>query len=153
MWSFRAGRPVTRRMAANSTCAQVSNTPLSFTLQKLHRAAKRARLALAEGSSGGAGTRRLALRRSNSGTRRSRSTVRSSNGRRRSASINLQIAAAYRGKKAFDAAITAYNDLLKVDPTNDKAKVGIAMASLEKGDLDTGRADAGERRPGSRRHA
>lgn len=50
--------------------------------------------------------------------------------------INLQIAAAYRSKKAFDNAIAAYNNLLKVDPDNDKAKVGIAMASLEKGDLD-----------------
>src|SRR5262249_60606677 len=35
--------------------------------------------------------------------------------------INLQIAAAYRNKKDYDAAIAAYNDLLKVDPNNDKA--------------------------------
>jgi tetratricopeptide (TPR) repeat protein len=50
--------------------------------------------------------------------------------------INLQIAAAYRNKKAYDSAITAYNQLLKADPNNDKAKAGIAMTNLEKGDLD-----------------
>src|SRR5438128_12525512 len=51
--------------------------------------------------------------------------------------IKLQLAGAYRNKKAFDKAITAYNALLKIDPNNEKAKVGIAMTSLEKGDLDT----------------
>ena len=49
--------------------------------------------------------------------------------------INLQIAAAYRNKKEYDNALTAYNDLLKIDPTNDKAIVGIGMTNLEKGDL------------------
>jgi tetratricopeptide (TPR) repeat protein len=49
--------------------------------------------------------------------------------------INLQIAAAYRNKKDYDAAIAAYNELLKIDPNNDKAKVGIGMTNLEKGDL------------------
>jgi hypothetical protein len=49
--------------------------------------------------------------------------------------INLQIAAAYRNKKEYDAAIGAYNDLLKIDPNNDKAKIGIGMTNLEKGDL------------------
>src|SRR5262249_6206972 len=49
--------------------------------------------------------------------------------------INLQIAAAYRNKKDYDAAIAAYNDLLKADPVNDKAIVGIGMTNLEKGDL------------------
>jgi len=49
--------------------------------------------------------------------------------------INLQIAAVYRNKKEYDNAIAAYNDLLKVDPNNDKAKVGIGMTNLEKGDL------------------
>src|SRR5262249_7486457 len=49
--------------------------------------------------------------------------------------INLQIASAYRNKKDYAAALGAYNDLLKVDPANDKAKVGIAMTNLEKGDL------------------
>ena len=49
--------------------------------------------------------------------------------------INLQIAAAYRNKKEYDNAIAAYNDLLKADPNNDKAKVGIGMTNLEKGDL------------------
>ena len=49
--------------------------------------------------------------------------------------INLQIAAAYRNKKEYDNAIAAYNDLLKADPNNDKAIVGIGMTNLEKGDL------------------
>ena len=49
--------------------------------------------------------------------------------------INLQIAAAYRNKKEYDNAIAAYNDLLKTDPNNDKAIVGIGMTNLEKGDL------------------
>jgi TolA-binding protein len=49
--------------------------------------------------------------------------------------INLQIAAAYRNKKEYDNAITAYNELLKTDPANDKAIVGIGMTNLEKGDL------------------
>ena len=49
--------------------------------------------------------------------------------------INLQIAAAYRNKKEYDNAIAAYNDLLKVDPNNDKAIVGIGMTNLEKGDF------------------
>ena len=49
--------------------------------------------------------------------------------------INLQIAAAYRNKKDYDNAIAAYNELLKVDPNNDKAIVGIGMTNLEKGDL------------------
>src|SRR6202011_2508817 len=49
--------------------------------------------------------------------------------------INLQIAAAYRNKKDFDSALGAYNDLLNIDPNNEKAKVGIGMTNLEKGDL------------------
>ena len=36
--------------------------------------------------------------------------------------INLQIAAAYRNKKDYDNAIAAYSDLLKADPSNDKAQ-------------------------------
>ena len=67
--------------------------------------------------------------------------------------INLQIAAAYRNKKEYDNAIAAYNDLLKVDPNNDKAIVGIGMTNLEKGDLEgrRGHADEGRRRARSRR--
>src|SRR5918911_1185246 len=49
--------------------------------------------------------------------------------------INLQIAAAYRNKKDYDNAIASYNELLKADPNNDKAKIGIGMTKLEKGDL------------------
>jgi tetratricopeptide (TPR) repeat protein len=49
--------------------------------------------------------------------------------------INLQIAAAYRNKHEYAGALAAYNDLLKIDPNNDKARVGIAMTNLEKGDL------------------
>lgn len=64
--------------------------------------------------------------------------------------INLQIAQAYRNKaddlktrdaKAdakpiYDQAIGAYQALLKTDPNSDKAKVGIGMTNLEKGELD-----------------
>jgi Tfp pilus assembly protein PilF len=49
--------------------------------------------------------------------------------------INLQVAAAYRNKKEYDNAIAAYNELLKTDPNNDKAKIGLGMTNLEKGDL------------------
>jgi Flp pilus assembly protein TadD len=49
--------------------------------------------------------------------------------------IDLQIAAAYRNKKEYDNAIAAYNELLKTDPNNDRAKVGLGMTNLEKGDL------------------
>jgi len=48
--------------------------------------------------------------------------------------INLQIGGAYRGKKDYDAALAAYNDLLKTDPRNEKAMVAIAMTHMEKGD-------------------
>ena len=51
--------------------------------------------------------------------------------------INLQIAAAYRNKKAYDDAIKAYNALLKADPGNDEARIGIAMVNLDRGDLET----------------
>jgi tetratricopeptide (TPR) repeat protein len=49
--------------------------------------------------------------------------------------INLQIAAAYRNKKDYDGALAAYDDLLKADPNSDKAKIGVGMTNLEKGDL------------------
>jgi thioredoxin-like negative regulator of GroEL len=49
--------------------------------------------------------------------------------------ISLQIASAYRNKKDYDNALVAYNDLLKVDPSNDKAKAGISMTNIERGDL------------------
>jgi tetratricopeptide (TPR) repeat protein len=48
--------------------------------------------------------------------------------------VNLQIGAAYRNTKDYDKAIAAYNDLLKSEPQNGKAQVGLAMATLEKGD-------------------
>jgi len=48
--------------------------------------------------------------------------------------VNLQIGAAYRNLKDYDKAIAAYNDLLKAEPENAKAQIGIAMASMEKGD-------------------
>jgi tetratricopeptide (TPR) repeat protein len=49
-------------------------------------------------------------------------------------SIHLQIAAAYRNKQDYAEAASAYNALLKVDPDNDKATVGLATISLERGD-------------------
>jgi len=55
-------------------------------------------------------------------------------------SIHLQIAAACRNKKDYDCALASYNEMLRIDPTNDKARVGIGMTNLEKGDLEA--ADA-----------
>ena len=64
--------------------------------------------------------------------------------------INLQIAQAYRNKAddlktrdpnanarpVYDQAIGVYLALLRTDPNSDKAKIGIGMTNLEKGDLD-----------------
>jgi tetratricopeptide (TPR) repeat protein len=47
--------------------------------------------------------------------------------------INLQIAAAYRNKKDYPAALAAYNALLKVDPDNAKAYIGIAETNMAAG--------------------
>jgi len=47
--------------------------------------------------------------------------------------VNLQIAAAYRSKKDYAAALDAYDALLKADPDNAKAHVGIATIDLERG--------------------
>jgi tetratricopeptide (TPR) repeat protein len=63
--------------------------------------------------------------------------------------ISLQIAAVYRAKAdemrrqdpkanlapVYDQAIATYEGVLKIDPSNDKAIVGIGMTNLEKGDL------------------
>ena len=48
--------------------------------------------------------------------------------------INLQIAAAYRGKRDYNGALAAYKELLKADPSSEKAHVGIAITNLERGD-------------------
>jgi Flp pilus assembly protein TadD len=48
--------------------------------------------------------------------------------------VNLQIGAAYRHLKEYDKAIAAYTDLLKAEPDNPKAHVGLALATLDKGD-------------------
>jgi TolA-binding protein len=64
--------------------------------------------------------------------------------------INLQIAQAYRNKAddlraqdpradarpVYDQAIGAYQALLRIDPGSDKAKIGIGMTNLEKGDIE-----------------
>ena len=50
-------------------------------------------------------------------------------------SVNLQIASAYRNKKDYDLALLAYNDLLKLDPGSARAKAGIALTNMEKGDM------------------
>jgi Flp pilus assembly protein TadD len=54
--------------------------------------------------------------------------------------INLQIAAAYRHKRDYDAALTAYNALLTIDPGNEKAVVGIGQTNLERGDVKAAEA-------------
>src|SRR5580765_4726414 len=43
--------------------------------------------------------------------------------------VNLQIGAAYRGMKEYDKAIAAYDELLKAEPDNARAQVGLAMAN------------------------
>ena len=48
--------------------------------------------------------------------------------------INLQIAAAYRNMKNYDAALDAYAALLNIDQNNEKARIGIALTNLERGD-------------------
>ena len=48
--------------------------------------------------------------------------------------VNLQIGAVYRSTKEYDKAIAAYAELLKVEPDNSQAQVGLAMANMEKGD-------------------
>jgi tetratricopeptide (TPR) repeat protein len=48
--------------------------------------------------------------------------------------VNLQIGAAYRNKKDYDAAVESYRALLKVDPGNEKARIGISQTQLERGD-------------------
>jgi len=64
--------------------------------------------------------------------------------------ISLQIASIYRLKAddmkrqdpkanvapVYDQAIAQYEGILKTDPANDKAKIGIGMTNLEKGDLE-----------------
>lgn len=54
--------------------------------------------------------------------------------------INLQIAAAYRSKKDFEAALGAYSALLDIDRNNEKANVGIALTNLERGDAKAAEA-------------
>ncbi len=56
------------------------------------------------------------------------------------AMLNLQVAAAHRGKKDFDAALAAYDALLRVDPDNGGAHVGVAETHLERGDRTTAEA-------------
>lgn len=48
--------------------------------------------------------------------------------------INLQIAEAYIGKNDVMRAEAAYEDLLKYDPTNERAVVGLAELKLHQGD-------------------
>ncbi len=48
--------------------------------------------------------------------------------------VNLQVAAAYRMMKDYDRAIAAYTDLLKAEPGNGKAQVGLALTTRDKGD-------------------
>jgi tetratricopeptide (TPR) repeat protein len=64
--------------------------------------------------------------------------------------INLQIGQAYRNKAGdlraqdpkadtqpvYDQALWAYQALLRLDPNSDKAKIGVGMTNLEKGDLE-----------------
>jgi len=48
--------------------------------------------------------------------------------------VNLQIAAVYRNKKDYASALAAYEKVIEGDPDNEKARVGIAMTAIERGD-------------------
>jgi tetratricopeptide (TPR) repeat protein len=136
VWSFRAGAPGYAADGGDLNVRAGQNTPLAFTLQKL---------LMPPSALGSLSPKDLqeALARADELYDKQQWDAAISEYRdilERSPSlsvIHLQIAAAYRSKKAFDNAIAAYNELLKTDPANDKAKVGIAMTSLEKGDVET----------------
>ena len=49
--------------------------------------------------------------------------------------LNLQVAAAYIGKNDYARAQAAYEDLLKADPINEKAIVGVAEIRQKQGDI------------------
>ena len=49
--------------------------------------------------------------------------------------VNLQIGAAYRNLKEYDKAIAAYNVLLAAEPENQSAILGVALANMDKGDV------------------
>src|SRR5262245_30589494 len=48
--------------------------------------------------------------------------------------LNLQIAAAHRAKKDHASALAAYEAVLKAQPDNEKAHIGIAQTHVERGD-------------------
>jgi tetratricopeptide (TPR) repeat protein len=48
--------------------------------------------------------------------------------------LHLQIAAAYLGKQDYEHAAAAYNELLKVEPANEKAAVGLSAIKSQQGD-------------------
>jgi tetratricopeptide (TPR) repeat protein len=48
--------------------------------------------------------------------------------------VNLEIGAAYRSLKQYDRAISAYEDLLSVEPDNARAVVDLALTDVDKGD-------------------
>jgi Tfp pilus assembly protein PilF len=67
--------------------------------------------------------------------------------------VNLQTAAAYRGKKDYAAALAAYDEILKVDPDNTAATLGIVTIHLEQGNASAAEAalvKAAERQPAGR---
>ena len=47
----------------------------------------------------------------------------------------LRIAEAYDVKNDYERVLATYGRLLKIDPANARARVGMAMANLEKGDM------------------
>lgn len=49
--------------------------------------------------------------------------------------LNLQVAAAYIGKNDLPRAEAAYEDILRLDPTHDKAIVGVAELKQKQGDI------------------
>ena len=64
--------------------------------------------------------------------------------------VHLQIAAAYLGKQDYERAAAAYNDLLKVEPANEKAAVGLAALKSQQGDSQGGGGHVDARGAGTR---
>ena len=64
--------------------------------------------------------------------------------------VHLQIAAAYLGKQDYERAAAAYNDLLKVEPSNGKAAVGLAAIKSAAGRHEGRRGGVDSRGAGTR---
>ena len=49
--------------------------------------------------------------------------------------MHLQLGNAWRAKRDFDRALAEFGEVLKLDPANDRARLGLGLSYLDKGDL------------------